>query len=147
MKKWAAWMVEKVSRLKLKHGRGDGLGTFEPLEFLVVGIHGKWALWRALSLVAVLQSTIPGCRFLSSLRRALKISTTRSTREGLNARAPRSVRPPIRIGTIRPRFHHNLTSEKIIKCRNRNSAGKATDVKRSTRAIVSGNLPGSNPFL
>jgi hypothetical protein len=53
MKEWGAWMGEKVSRLKLKHGRGDGLGPFEALEFLVVGIHGKWALWRALTLVAV----------------------------------------------------------------------------------------------
>jgi hypothetical protein len=53
MKEWGAWMGEKVSRLKLKHGRGAALGTFKVLEFLVVGIHGKWALWRALSLVAV----------------------------------------------------------------------------------------------
>jgi hypothetical protein len=52
MKEWAAWMAEKVSRLKLKHGSGQGLGTFEALEFLVLGIHGKWALWRALSTIA-----------------------------------------------------------------------------------------------
>jgi hypothetical protein len=51
-KEWAAWLTEKVSRLKLKHGSGEGLGTFEALEFLVLGIHGKWALWRALSVVA-----------------------------------------------------------------------------------------------
>ncbi|HXM15942.1 MAG TPA: hypothetical protein VN933_11920 [Candidatus Eremiobacteraceae bacterium] len=48
-KEWGAWLTEKASRLKLKHGTGDGLGTFEALEFLVLGIHGKRALWRALS--------------------------------------------------------------------------------------------------
>jgi hypothetical protein len=48
-KGWGAWLTEKASRLKLKHGTGDGLGTFEALEFLVLGIHGKRALWRALS--------------------------------------------------------------------------------------------------
>jgi hypothetical protein len=47
MKEWSAWLTEKVSRLKLKHGSSDGLGTFEALEFLVIGIHGKRALWRA----------------------------------------------------------------------------------------------------
>src|SRR5690349_25156235 len=41
MKEWGAWLVEKVSRLKLKHGSNDGLGTFEALEFLVIGIHGN----------------------------------------------------------------------------------------------------------
>ncbi|MFZ1009512.1 MAG: hypothetical protein WAN65_21920 [Candidatus Sulfotelmatobacter sp.] len=48
-KEWGAWLAEKASRLKLKHGMGDGLGTFEALEFLVLGIHGKRALWHALS--------------------------------------------------------------------------------------------------
>lgn len=33
--------------------RGDGLGAFGGLESVVVSIHGKWALWRAWSLVAV----------------------------------------------------------------------------------------------
>lgn len=48
-KEWGAWLTEKASRLKLKHGTGNGLGTFEALEFFVLGIHGKRALWRALS--------------------------------------------------------------------------------------------------
>lgn len=52
IKEWGAWLTEKVSRLKLKHGSSDGLGTFEALEFLVIGIHGKWALWRAMAAVA-----------------------------------------------------------------------------------------------
>ena len=44
MKEWGPWLAETVSRLKLKHRSADGLGTFEALEFLVVGIHGKRAL-------------------------------------------------------------------------------------------------------
>lgn len=51
LKEFAAWLSEKVARLKLRQG-GDGLGTFEALEFLELGIHGKWALWRALATVA-----------------------------------------------------------------------------------------------
>jgi len=31
---------------------GSRLGTFEALEFLELGIHGKWALWRALAAAA-----------------------------------------------------------------------------------------------
>jgi hypothetical protein len=60
MKEWGAWLGEEVSRLKLKHGRGAGLGTFEALELLVVEIHGKLALWRALSLVAVCDPRFQG---------------------------------------------------------------------------------------
>ena len=63
MKEWGAWLTEKVSRLKLKHGAADGLGTFEALEFLVIGIHGKRALWRAMAAVA---SMIRACRALTS---------------------------------------------------------------------------------
>lgn len=51
LKGLAAWMAEKVSRLKLKRGASDGLGTFEALEFLALGIQGKLALWRALAAV------------------------------------------------------------------------------------------------
>ena len=60
MKEWGAWLAEKVSRLKLKHGSADGLGTFEALEFLVIGIHGKWALWRALAEVASFDKRLQG---------------------------------------------------------------------------------------
>jgi hypothetical protein len=63
MKEWGAWLAEKVSRLKLKHGSADGLGTFEALEFLVIGIHGKWALWRALAEVASFDKRLQGVDF------------------------------------------------------------------------------------
>src|SRR6204780_2454908 len=48
-KNLAAWMSERVSRVKLGGQNESGLKTFEALEFLMLGIHGKWALWRALA--------------------------------------------------------------------------------------------------
>jgi len=45
----AAWLSEKVSRLKLGREAGGELGTFEALEALALGILGKRALWRALT--------------------------------------------------------------------------------------------------
>jgi hypothetical protein len=52
LKEMAGWLTEKVSRLKLNHGHRYGLGTFEALEFLQLGIHGKLALWRALAVLS-----------------------------------------------------------------------------------------------
>ena len=70
VKEWGAWLAEKVSRLKLKHGSADGLGTFEALEFLVIGIHGKRALWRALAAVASFDSRVQGIDFAELISRA-----------------------------------------------------------------------------
>jgi hypothetical protein len=69
-KEWASWLAEKVSRLKLKHDSGDGLGTFEALEFLALGIHGKRALWRALSAVAPYDARLSGTDFEKLIGRA-----------------------------------------------------------------------------
>jgi hypothetical protein len=69
-KEWAAWLAEKVSRLKLNHGDDNSLGTFESLEFLVLGIHGKRALWRALSVVAACDSRLEGTDFDALTARA-----------------------------------------------------------------------------
>jgi hypothetical protein len=52
LKEVTAWLGEKLSRFKLRQGTGDLFGTFEALEFLELGIHGKWALWQALASVA-----------------------------------------------------------------------------------------------
>ena len=71
VKEWGAWLVEKVSRLKLKHGSSeDELGTLEALEFLMLGIHGKWALWRALSVVAPFDGRLKGTDFIQLIARA-----------------------------------------------------------------------------
>ena len=70
MKEWGAWLAEKVSRLKLKHGPGDRLGTFEALEFLVIGIHGKRALWRAMAEVASFDARLQEFDFGELIARA-----------------------------------------------------------------------------
>ncbi len=70
MKEWGAWLAEKISRLKLKHGSADGLGTFEALEFLVIGIHGKRALWRVMAQVASLDTRFQGFDFAELIHRA-----------------------------------------------------------------------------
>jgi hypothetical protein len=69
LKEFAAWLSEKVTRLKLRHG-GDGLGTFEALEFLELGIHGKWALWRALATVAASDTRLRGLDYEQLAARA-----------------------------------------------------------------------------
>ncbi len=48
VKEAAAWLGEKVARLKLSDAGTISFGTFETLEFLELGIQGKAALWRAL---------------------------------------------------------------------------------------------------
>jgi hypothetical protein len=70
VKEWGAWLAEKVSRLKLKHGSDAGLGAFEALEFLVLGIHGKWALWRALAVVAPFDTRLQSTDFGQLIARA-----------------------------------------------------------------------------
>ncbi len=49
MRKAGAWILEKMSRLKLQKEADDGgLGLFQSLEALALGITGKRALWRTL---------------------------------------------------------------------------------------------------
>jgi hypothetical protein len=47
-KEAAAWLAEKVSRMKLGRVAKGDLGTFQALETLSLGILGKRSLWRAL---------------------------------------------------------------------------------------------------
>src|SRR5947209_1803683 len=42
MKDMTAWAGEKISRLKLRETCSASLGTYEALELLQLGIHGKW---------------------------------------------------------------------------------------------------------
>ena len=70
VKEWGAWLAEKVSRLKLKRGSEDGLGTFEALEFLMLGIHGKWALWCALSVISPYDARLKSTDFSQLIARA-----------------------------------------------------------------------------
>jgi hypothetical protein len=63
LKEAAAWMGEQVSRLKLRRRAAEGLGTFEALEALALGILGKLALWRALAVVATVDPRVGGMDF------------------------------------------------------------------------------------
>jgi hypothetical protein len=60
LKDVGAWVAEKVSRLKLKHDHPRGLGAFEALETLSLGILGKRSLWAALKRVLEIDSRVRG---------------------------------------------------------------------------------------
>jgi hypothetical protein len=70
VKELAGWLGEKVSRLKLRHDDNDGLGLFEALEFLEIGIHGKSELWRALAAVGPADPRLRGVNFVHLTNRA-----------------------------------------------------------------------------
>jgi hypothetical protein len=80
-------LVDRESQsLETKHGSGDDFETFEAIEFLVLGIHGKWAVWRALSVVAAYDSRLAGTDFRTLIARA----------ENQHARVERTVLEPVR---------------------------------------------------
>jgi hypothetical protein len=70
VKEMATWLSEKVARMKMGPDTKDGLGTYEALEFLELGIHGKWALWRALLAIAPSDPRLQGADFESLSARA-----------------------------------------------------------------------------
>jgi hypothetical protein len=49
--------------LKLRRRAAGGLGTFEALEALALGILGKLALWRALAVSAAADARLRGVDF------------------------------------------------------------------------------------
>jgi hypothetical protein len=63
LKEAGAWLGQKVSRLKLRRRAAGGLGTFEALEALALGILGKLALWRALAVSAAADARLRGVDF------------------------------------------------------------------------------------
>jgi hypothetical protein len=56
-------LEERLSRVKLRGQRDGDLETFEALEFLQLGIHGKLALWRALAVAAATDAGIKATDF------------------------------------------------------------------------------------
>lgn len=63
LKEAAAWVAEKVSRLKLHRDAKGVLGTFEALEAMSLGVLGKRALWRALAVAARTDRRLAGVDF------------------------------------------------------------------------------------
>ncbi|HEY4741304.1 MAG TPA: hypothetical protein VIH76_11980 [Candidatus Acidoferrales bacterium] len=93
LKEFAGWLGEKASRLKLGHDGKLGLGTFEALEFLVLGIHGKWALWRALGAIAPDDSRLHGIDFDQLAARA---ESQRESVEQWRLKAAHSALPQVK---------------------------------------------------
>jgi hypothetical protein len=63
LKEAAAWLAEKVSKLKLHRDAKGVLGTFEALEAMSLGVLGKRALWRALAVAARTDRRLAGVDF------------------------------------------------------------------------------------
>lgn len=91
LKQASAWLVEKVSHLKLKRDLAGDLGTFESLEFITLGILGKRALWRALASVQPGDERLAGFDFEALIARA-EAQHGRSEKERLDF-ARRALRP------------------------------------------------------
>lgn len=70
LKEATAWVAEKASRFKLRHPSSPDFGTFEALEALALGIHGRVALWRVLSIIAPTDTRVRGEDFDALAARA-----------------------------------------------------------------------------
>jgi hypothetical protein len=63
IKEVGGWILEKAGRLKLGHTGSTDFAMFESLELLVLGIHGKLCLWKALLVVSRTDSRLEGFDF------------------------------------------------------------------------------------
>ena len=70
VKEMGTWLAERMSRLKLSDESNHALGTFEALEFLEIGICGKWLLWRALDVASATDPRLRGVDFTQLAARA-----------------------------------------------------------------------------
>jgi len=71
-RKASAWLVEKLSHLKLRADDSDdgALHVLEALEFVEVGLEGKRALWRPLAPAGEQTPIFPGTNFELLIQRA-----------------------------------------------------------------------------
>lgn len=70
LKEATGWVAEKLSRFKLHHLSSREFGTFEALELLALGIHGRVSLWRVLSAIASMDARLPAEEFDALAARA-----------------------------------------------------------------------------
>jgi hypothetical protein len=86
LKEAAAWLAERVSRLKLgREGEGEGgLALFEAVETLALALQGKLALARALAIAAGHDRRLRGVDFVELGRRTERqFARVERTRQGL----------------------------------------------------------------
>jgi hypothetical protein len=69
-KQAGGWLIEKLARLKLGHAGSTNFEMFESLELLVLGIHGKLCLWKALQAASKLDSRLREYNFEELVNRA-----------------------------------------------------------------------------
>jgi hypothetical protein len=74
VRKAGAWIAEKFSRAKiqLSEAREGEMGLFLALEGLVLGIHGKRLLWRALATASETVPRLRGPNYLTLEKRAVE---------------------------------------------------------------------------
>ncbi len=71
LKETLGWLAEKAGQVKLRRDDScGGIGTFEALEALTLGIRGKLALWQVLPVVREVDPRIPNNDFASLAARA-----------------------------------------------------------------------------
>jgi hypothetical protein len=79
LRQLGGWIAEKAGRLKLVLDDPARLKPLESLELLVIGIHGKRSLWRALATVA---PTFSELRDLDFARMELRAEDQQARVEG-----------------------------------------------------------------
>jgi hypothetical protein len=70
LKEVTSLLSEEAGRLKLGPSSADSFKTFEALEFLVMGVHGKLCLWRALQVAANADARLTGQDYQLLITRA-----------------------------------------------------------------------------
>jgi len=70
IKEVGGWLLEKAGRLKLGHTGSTDFAMFESLELLVLGIHGKLCLWKALLVASRSDSRLDEFNFQTLIDRA-----------------------------------------------------------------------------
>jgi hypothetical protein len=70
IKELTGWLGEKATRLKVGPDSAEPFATFEALEFLALGVRGKWGLWQALDVAAADEPRLSGYDFKQLTARA-----------------------------------------------------------------------------
>lgn len=86
------WFTERASQFKLhRDSSGAGLGTYEAIEAITLGIRGKLALWKALPEIRNYDARIPDRNF-SALAERAEEQYGRAEQQRLNL-VPETFRP------------------------------------------------------